>query len=284
MVARPAARRMRRALSRWPSLLLGVFSVLVLGFLIAPILLVIPMSLTGSDYLEFPPRSLSLRWYRAYFDDADWIDPTWLSFKVAALTALTSTVLGALAALALVRSRLVKVSLVSAIVTAPIVTPAIILAVALLLALSRLGLVGETLGFVLAHSVLALPLVVLTVTASLQRIDERLESVALSLGASLWTTIVRITLPLAAPGILVGAAFAFITSFDEATVSFFLSTASGKTLPKKMFEGIEWELSPIIAAVSTLLTLISMALVVVLALAQRAERGTGSRPAQRKNT
>lgn len=284
MAGRTFPRQIKRALARWPSILLGGFCVLVLGFLIAPILLVIPMSLTGSDYLEFPPRSLSLRWYKAYFDDADWIDPTWLSLKVAALTAMTSTVLGTLAALALVRSRLVKVSLVSAIVTAPIVTPAIILAVALLLALSRFGLVGETTGFVLAHSVLALPLVVLTVTASLQRIDERLETVALSLGASLWTTVTKITLPLAAPGILVGAAFAFITSFDEATVSFFLSTASGKTLPKKMFEGIEWELSPIIAAVSTLLTLVSMALVLLLAFAQRAERSTAGQPQPPKGT
>ena len=267
-----AARRLRRLAGGWRSFVLGVFCWLVLAFLVVPILLVVPMSLSGSDYLEFPPSSLSLRWYETYFSDVDWIEPTILSLKIAALTAVVATAVGTATALALVRGRLANSNLVNALVAAPMITPAIITAVAFYLFLSRLNMVGGIPGFVLAHTVLALPLVIFTVSASLQRIDPRLEVVALSLGAPLWVAILRVTMPLALPGIVIGAAFAFITSFDEATVSFFVSTASGKTLPKKMFEGIEWELSPVIAAVSTLLTLISLALVVVLAVARGMDR------------
>ena len=257
---------MRRRVS---SRLLGVFSCGVLVFLVGPILLVVPMSLSGAEYLEFPPSSLSLRWYAAYFSDPDWIEPTLFSLKIAALTAVAAAALGCAASLALGRSRIGASSLVGALVAAPMIAPPIIVAVALYLVLSRLGLDGTTLGFVLAHTMLALPLVVFSVSASLRRIDPLLERVALSLGASRIRAILRVTAPLALPGILIGAAFAFITSFDEATVAFFLSTADAKTLPKKMFEGIEWELSPIIAAVSSLLMLVSLALVLVLMLFRR---------------
>ena len=272
-----ASRSFQRRLRRWPSFALAAVSILVLAFLVIPIVIVIPMSLTGSDYLEFPPSSFSLRWYRTYFTDHDWTDPTLLSLRIASLVALTATVTGAMASLAIARSRLSGSNLVAALIAAPMVTPAIITAVAYYLFLSRLNLVGTTLGFVIAHTLMTLPMVIFTVLATLQRIDPRLEVVALSLGASMRMSLWRVTLPLALPGILVGAAFAFITSFDEATVSFFVSTASGKPLPKKLFEGIEWELSPVIAAVSSLLTLISLALVVLLEFGRKFERGKGGK-------
>jgi mannopine transport system permease protein len=261
--------RRRRARAPVSSRLLAASACLVLAFLVVPVLLVAPMSFSGSDFLEFPPSSLSLRWYAAYFTDPDWIEPTLLSLKVALLTAVAATVLGAAASLAIVRSRLAGSNLFNAAVAAPMVAPAIIVAVALYLVLSRLHLTGATAGFVLADTMLALPLVIFTVSAALRRVDPRLEQAAISLGASRFGAMMRILLPLARPGILVGAAFAFITSFDEVTVAFFISTAEVKTLPKKMFEGIEWELSPVIAAVSTLLTVVSLALVLLLALASR---------------
>ena len=263
----PRPRRPRGPLS---SRLLAVFSGLVLAFLVVPILLVIPMSFTSQDYLEFPPTGLSLRWYAAFFTDPDWIDPTLFSLEVAALTAVVSVILGAAASLALVRSRFSASPLVSAIVAAPMTTPAIIVAVGIYLVLSRVHLTGTLLGFVLAHSVLALPLVVFSVSAGLQRIDQRLEQVAVSLGASRWAAICSVTLPIIRPSLLVAAAFAFVTSFDEATVAFFISTADAKTLPKKMFEDIQWQLSPTIAAVSTLLTLGSLVLVLLAALGRHA--------------
>lgn len=262
-----------RVSRRWRSWLLAAFCGLVLFFLIGPILLVVPISFGGSDYLEFPPKSLSLRWYATYFADREWIAATLFSLKIASLTALASTILGTAAAFGLVRSGLSRVDFVGALIAAPMITPAIITAVAFYLVLSRVGLVGSTPGFVLAHTALVLPLVVVSVSASLQGIDPKLEAAAMSLGAPVSSVLARVTLPLALPGIVIGAAFAFISSFDEATVSFFVSTSSGKTLPKKMFEGIEWELSPVIAVVSTLLTLISFALVLLIAAVRGLRRG-----------
>lgn len=258
-------RRMKRLAIRWPSLLLAVFGVLAITFLMLPILLVIPMSLSGGEYLEFPPSSWSLRWYRAYFEDVEWLRSTWLSVKIACLTMLAATTIGTAAAFALVRSGFSRHGVVQAVVAAPMITPAILTAVAFYLFLTRLGLVGTTFGFVLAHTVLALPLVIFSVNASLERIDPRLEMVALSLGSPLAVSVFRITLRIALPGIVIGALFAFVTSFDEATVSYFVATTDGTPLPKKMFEGIEWELSPIIAAVSTMLTIVSFAVVGLLA-------------------
>lgn len=260
---------MRRRTRRWPAVLLNAFGVLVLAFLVLPILLVIPMSFGAGEYLEFPPASYSLRWYRAYFADAEWLASTWLSLKIAGLTMLSATVIGTAAALALVRSGLSGKGVVQGIIAAPMIAPAIITAVAFYLFFSRIGLVGTTVGFVMAHTVLALPLVIFAVMASLEKIDPRLEMVALSLGAPLSISIFLVTLRLALPGILIGALFAFITSFDEATVSYFVATSGIKPLPKKMFEGMEWELSPIIAAVATMLTVLSFAVVTLLALLQK---------------
>jgi mannopine transport system permease protein len=254
-----------RLLRRWRSLLLGGFCCLVLAFLVVPILIVIPISLSSSDYLEFPPKALSLRWYETYFADIDWLNATTFSLKVAFFTSVCATLVGTAAAFGLVRSGLARLDLVGGFIAAPMITPAIITAVAFYLSLSRIGLLGTTLGFVIAHTVLYIPLVVFSVSASLQGLDPKLEAAAMSLGAPYSSVLMRITLPLALPGIVIGAAFAFISSFDEATVSFFVSTSIGKTLPKKMFEGIEWELSPVIAVVSTLLTLISFALVMLIA-------------------
>ncbi|PZQ50677.1 MAG: ABC transporter permease [Rhodovulum sulfidophilum] len=264
-----ARRRLRRRLADWPSILLGLFGLLTLAFLVLPILLVIPMSFGGGDYLEFPPSSYSLRWYRAYFSDAEWLGSTWLSLKIALMTMLAATTLGTAAALALVRRGLAAKGYVQGMIAAPMIAPAIITAVAFYLFFTRIGLVGTTFGFVLAHTVLALPLVIFSVIASLERIDPRLEMVALSLGASRRAAIFLVTLRLALPGILIGALFAFITSFDEATVSYFVSASDAKPLPKKMFEGMEWELSPIIAAVATMLTVLSFAIVALLAVLRR---------------
>lgn len=230
----------------------------VLVFLLLPSLLVVVMSFGSEKYLEFPPSHWSLRWYTAYFRDPDWLDPTLFSFRIAALTTLVATTIGTMAALALVRGRAPAREWVQALVVAPMVAPGIIVAIAVYLLFARLHLVGRTEGFVLAHTVLAVPYVVLTVSAALYRFDPSLELAALSLGASRLTAVGRVTLPLVLPGVLTGAAFAFITSFDEAVVSFFISGVTNKTLPKKLFEDIDFDVSPIVAAVGTLLTALSL--------------------------
>lgn len=234
------------------------FGAAVLAFLVLPSLLVVVMSFGSEKYLEFPPRSLSWRWYAAYFQDPDWIGPTLFSLRIATLTALVSTAIGTMAALALVRGRLPGREWIQAAVVAPMVAPAIIVAIAVYLLFARWHLVGTTQGFVLVHTVLTVPYVVLTVSAALSRFDPSLELAALSLGASRLTAALRVTLPLVLPGVLTGLAFAFIVSFDEAVVSFFISGVTTKTLPKKIFEDIDFDVSPIVAAVGTLLTALSL--------------------------
>jgi mannopine transport system permease protein len=239
----------------------------VLVFLLLPTMLVVPMSFGTNPYLEFPPTGFSLRWYEAYFNDRGWMDATLFSARIAILTSVASTLIGTLASVALVRGRLRGRSLIELFILAPVIIPTIVIAIASFLYFARLQLIGHLLAFVLAHTVLAVPYVVLSVSASLIRVDADLDLAAMGLGASRTEAFFRVTLPLILPGVISGAVFGFIISFDEAVVSFFLSGVHDKTLPRLMFENIELRLTPTIAAVSTLLTALSIvALTTVLLL------------------
>ncbi len=231
----------------------------VLLFLLLPTVLVVPMSLNADEYLAFPPRSWSIRWYVEYFADAEWMAATAFSLKIAALTTITATVIGASAAIALVRGEIGGIGWLSTLTLAPMIVPHIVIAVAMYLVFAPLGLTGTVTGLVLAHSTLAVPYVVLTVSAALYRIDPTLEMAAMSLGASRAGAFFRVTLALILPAVAAGAAFAFIVSLDETVVSFFLSSVTGKTLTRKLFEDIDYSLSPVVAAVSTLLVVVSLA-------------------------
>lgn len=241
-------RRRRRGTS-WPfTLLTGA----ILVFLLLPSVLVVPMSFSATTYLRFPPAGFSLRWYRAFFDDPEWISASLFSLEIAAMTTLAAAVIGTMAAVALVRGRLVAKDTISALVLAPLIVPHVIVAIAVYFQFAPLGLVGTRLGFVLIHTALAVPYVVLVVTAALQRVPPSLEMAGLNLGASRLRCFQAITLPLIAPSITAGAVFAFLASFDETVVSFFISGVEHKTVTRKMFEDIEFNLSPVIAAASTL--------------------------------
>jgi mannopine transport system permease protein len=242
------------------------FVALVLAFLILPSVLIVPMSLSSSDFLEFPPSGWSLRWYEEYLNDPSWTGPTAFSFQIAALTTILATTVGTMAALALVRGEIRGRAAVNAAIIAPLIVPLIVYAVAVLLLFSPLRWTGTLHGFVLAHASLATPYVVLLVGAALYRTDPNLELAAMSLGASRARAIMKVTLPLIAPAILAGAVFAFLASFDDATVSFFISGITDKSLPRKLFENIEFSISPIVAVVSTLLTVISIVLIAVARL------------------
>lgn len=261
-------------------ILLYATAAAVLVFLLLPSVLVLVMSFGTEKYLEFPPRSLSLRWYEVYFRDPDWIGPTLFSLRIAGLTSIVSTAIGTLAALAIARGQVPGRTWINAAVAAPMVAPGIIVAIALYLVLAPMRLVGTTAGFVLAHAVLTVPYVVLSVSAALARFDPSLELAAMSLGASRATAVLRVTLPLVLPGVLTGAAFAFIVSFDEAVVSFFLSGVSTKTLPKKIFEDIDFDVSPTVAAVGTLLTVLSFLVMTGIELIRR-RLARGTRPSGR---
>jgi putative spermidine/putrescine transport system permease protein len=236
-------------------------------FLMAPTLVVVPMSVTASNALTFPPEGFSTRWYEKMLTDPQWSTGFVNSAQVASLTAVLATVLGTLAALGTVRGRFPGKSAVNALVLSPLIVPVIIIAIGMFSLFVRWKITGSIVGLVLAHTALALPFVVINVATSLRTIDRNLELAAMSLGADPVRTFLRITLPMILPGVFAGALFAFITSWDEVVVSIFLTTARFRTLPVEMWEQVRQVVDPTVAAVSTTLlavttTILLLALVV----------------------
>lgn len=229
-------------------------------YLVAPAFVVVPTSFNDSSFLEFPPEEWSLRWYESYFEDATWIEGTVNSITIGLLVTALSVALGVPAALAVVRGRYPLRAVVSGLVLAPVLVPYVIIGLAVYAAFLRLGLTETTAGFVLVHTALAVPYVVINVSSALVSVDRHLEMAAMSLGAGPFSTFVRITLPLIAPSVLSGALLAFITSFDEVVVSAFLAGPDLTTLPVEMWSGIRVQIDPTVAAVSTMLLLVTLAL------------------------
>lgn len=269
VLAERAVREKGPIASNTGALLAAVAIGLILLFLLLPTLVVIPMSVGTSPYIEFPPRGLTFKWYKAYFSDPDWMAATWFSLRIAVATTFSATIIGTLAAVSLVRGRLPGKDFLHALTLAPLIVPHIVIAVALYLFFAPLGLTGNFYGFVIAHSMLAVPYVVITVSAALQRFDPNLELAALNCGATRPQAFFHIVLPNILPGVAAGAVFAFLASFDEATVAFFISGIEGKTITRKMFEDIDFNLTPVIAAVSTVLTLVSLVLMSTIEIARR---------------
>jgi mannopine transport system permease protein len=239
-------------------------------FLLLPTLIIAPMSVGPERLLSFPPKGFSLHWYAEYFQDSEWIRATLFSAEAGVISALCATVVGTMLALALVRGRLPGKGLIELLVIGPVIVPHIALAVAMFLLFEQLRLTGTLLGFAMAHTMLALPFVVFTVLAALYRFDAELERAALSCGAGALRVFRYVTLPLIAPGLVSAALFAFIISFDEAVVSFFISDLDRKTLPRKMFEDIDYNISPTLAAVASMLTALT---IVALLLGYALKRG-----------
>jgi putative spermidine/putrescine transport system permease protein len=241
--------------------LLGVVVVgLILFFLAFPIAVVFIVSFSEATYLTFPPPAFGLRWYRAYFESMDWLRPTWLSIWVATLVVVLSTALGTLAALGIARLPRTAKLVVSGLVLSPLIVPVIVVAIGIYYAYAHYGLVGSPMALVLAQTCLAVPFVVTSVSASLAGIDPRLEQAALSLGATPGGTFFQVTLPLIRPGVVVGALFAFITSFDELVVALLLSGSGAVTLPRRMWDDLRFQIDPTIAAVSTLTIVLTVVL------------------------
>ena len=249
----------RKPLSRR---LLIAAGALIYLFLMLPILVVFPISLSSAPYLQFPPPGFSWQWYERYLDDPQWIEATWRSLYIGGATSVLALLLGVPLTFALVRSRFWERVLVDRLALAPIIVPTIILSVAVYGLFAKLKLIGTWYGLVVAHTVLALPFVVLVMTAGLRDFDRSLEQAAEGLGASRWRTLTRVTLPLLRPSLVSAGLLAFISSFDEVVVALFLAGAN-MTLPKKMFDNILMEIDPTIAAVSVMQILL-VTLVMVL--------------------
>ena len=196
-------------------------------------------------------------WYHNYLERPDWISATIVSFEVGIATALLSTVIGTLGALAMTRHHFLGKSALLALVLSPIIMPGIVLAVAFYIFLAELGIQGTAVGLVIAHTILGIPYVVLAVSASLQGFDRSLENAAMSLGAGPSYTFFRVTLPLIRPGVLAGLIFAFVASFDELIVALFVTGPLSATLPVRMWSGVRLELDPTISAVAAVMVMIS---------------------------
>ena len=241
-----------------------IVGILIVAFLVAPIFIVIPMSFNGSRFLAFPPPELSLRWYAEFFSDPQWIRAAMRSLWVATIVAVASTIIGAGAAALVDRAPLVVRSVAYVVFAAPIILPVIVYAVGIYSTFSYLRIIGSDLGLIIAHTMIAMPFPFLTVTAAYAQYDRTLDKAAGSSGASPWRTYTQITIPQIRPAIVAGALFAFLSSFDEVVIAMFLSGARS-TLPKLMFDDMRFGLSPVIAAIATLLiVLTSVGLLVVL--------------------
>ena len=238
----------------------GLVTASILFFLLLPTLLVVPMSLNETAYIQLPPSGITLRWYLDFLADPDWQAATIFSLKIALATTVLSTAAGTLASLAIVRGVLPGRGALQALAMAPMIVPHVVFGVALYLVFSPIGLTGNFTGFLIAHTVLSIPYVVITVGAALERFDPSLELAALSCGASRTRAFTSVVFPAIAPAMAAGAIFAFLASFDEATVAFFISDTGGKTISRKMFEDIDFNLTPVIAAVSTMMVAISLLL------------------------
>jgi len=248
---------------------LGAFCCVVVVFLVAPTLVLIPMSFSSGRTLAFPPPGFSLQWYENLFGDPVWRLAGQTSVQVAVLTAILATALGTPAAFGLVRGRFRGRAFVNAIVLAPMIVPLIVVAIGMYAVFASWGLLGSIAGLVIGHTALALPFVVINIAASLQTMDRELEAASLSLGASPLQTFRYVTMPAILPGVLAGALFAFITSWDEVVVAIFLTNPLVNTLPALMWQQVNTEIDPTVAAAANVLTLLTTVLFVAWVVSRR---------------
>lgn len=250
--------------------LLAVGGIAVLLFLALPVFIVVPMSFSASSSLRFPPEGFSLRWYAAVFSDPNWLAAMRTSLLLGLASSTLALILGSLAAYALVRGRFrLREALLSNFI-APLIIPTVILAVALYLALAAVGALGTFGGLLLGHTLLGVPYVILIMSVAIRSFDERVEQVALTLGASWATMFARILVPNLLPSAGAAWIFAFVTSFDEVIVTGFIS-GSYDTVPKRMFNELVLQVNPTITAIATVLIGVSLLL---MALAATLNRGS----------
>ena len=250
----------------------------VLLFLIAPILVIMPLSFNSEPYFTYPMPGLSMKWYADFFQDPRWLNALKVSTIIGLASTTLSMTLGTLAALGLSRSNFPYRAAVMAFLISPMIVPVVITAVGMYFFFANLGLNNTYFGIILAHTALATPFVVITVTATLTGFDQSLIRAGASLGASPMTVFRKVTFPLILPGMISGALFAFVTSFDEVVVVLFIASPDQRTLPKQMFSGIREQISPTITAAATMLVIAAGAmLVTVELLRRRSERLRGIR-------
>lgn len=249
---------------------LNVYVSIVGVVMLLPIVIVIILAFGDQGYIKFPPESLSLRWFSAFFGDPRWQRALWSSLLIATIACAIATVLGFLAAYAFVRSEMRAKKMLLSFMLLPIIVPSVITAIAMYFLSGKLGLVGNVFWIGLCHAVVALPIVLLIMLSSLQGVNVNLERAALSLGSSRLGVFTKIVVPLAFPGILSSALFAFLASFDELIISLFLAGVRTETLPVRIWNSLHLQMEPVIAAVSAFLIAVTGIVLMVDALLRHA--------------
>jgi putative spermidine/putrescine transport system permease protein len=245
---------------RWP---LKVVCTIIGLLLVAPTLVVIPMSFTDKRSFKFPNSGWSTKWYHHFFSDQHWLGALFTSLSVAAITAIVATVTGTLAAIALNHPAVRGAALMRAALMLPILIPGIVAAVAIFSSYLQWGLAGTSLGIILAHTVLAIPFVIIPVSTAVQGLDPTLDRAAAVLGANAWARFRQIQLRLLAPAIATGFVFAFVTSLDEVVVAYFLQSPVLRTLPVQMYSSVTVDTDPAIAVASTLVLVLSTSAILI---------------------
>ncbi|VXC35529.1 Polyamine ABC transporter permease [Pseudomonas sp. 8Z] len=241
----------------------------IAAFLLLPIVFIVLLSFGSSQWLVFPPPGWTLKWYGQFFANPEWMDSALASLKVAVLTTLCAVALGLPCAFALVRGKFPGREALYALFTLPMIVPLVIIAVAVYALFLKLGYTGTLLAFVISHVIVALPFTIISIINSLKLFDQSIEDAAVICGASRLQAIVKVTFPAIRPGIVAGALFAFLVSWDEVVLSVMMASPELQTLPVKMWTTLRQDLTPVIAVASTLLIGLSIAIMLIAALLRR---------------
>jgi len=258
------------AIRRWPAALLRLYVTMMCLWLLAPIIIVVVLAFSGDGYLRFPPTSLSLQWFARFFGDLQWQRALLSSLVIGAIACVTSTTIGFFAAYAFLRTEFCGKKLLLSLMLTPVIVPSIITAIAMYYLFGKLGLIGNILWLGLCHAVIAMPIVLLILLSALHAVDPNLERAALGLGADRVRVFCRVVLPI----VLSAALFAFLASFDELLISLFLAGVHAQTLPVRIWNSLNLQVEPTIAAVSAFL--IAVTTLILAADGSTTEWGSGA--------
>jgi putative spermidine/putrescine transport system permease protein len=262
---------------RWGWWLLYIVGGLIAFYLVLPSLVVIPISFNDSSMMKFPPEKFSFRWYDTFIGTPAWTASLWLSVKLALGVMVISTGIGVLAAVGLVRGRFPGKNALQAFLFSPMIIPHVVIALGMYYFYSGMRFVGNPWALLLSHICLAIPIVIVIVSATLQDFNRTLEQAAQVLGATPLQTFLKITLPIIRPGIITAALFAFIVSFDEVVIVAFIGGYRAATLPKRMFDNVRDQMEPTVAAISTLLVVLSIFLLIAVSYLGRLSKARGAK-------
>jgi putative spermidine/putrescine transport system permease protein len=254
---------------RW---VLGAIGIIVSLYLLLPIVFIVLLSFGSSRWLIFPPPSWTLKWYGEFFADPGWLDSLGTSVEIASIVTVLSVVLGLLASLAITRGRFPGRETVRAFLLTPMILPVVVLAVGLYALFLKIGLTGTLTGFVAAHLVIALPFSVIAISNSLAGFDQAIEDAAIVCGASPLEAKLRVTLPSIRLGLYAAAVFSFLCSWDEVVLAIFMASPSLQTFPVRVWTSLRQDLTPVIAAASSLVLLVTLFLLIIGGFAMGRQR------------